>query len=804
MPTFRDCIDKALKNKEISRLQADVAKAFADETENQLRRAAGEADLDGQIATLFERKQINAKRQKALDTLKLQEIVRDLEKHPTNFASGLLAKITRDPTGRSTFSNIDRRVLAIQNFAYRKLAGRVEELIPQKVFRAFQQDQDLFKKIMRELHNESTGDVQAKQFAAIFRDIFEDLRIRFNKAGGLVLPRKNWGFTHIHNPIRVKATPFAEWKSFIEKRIDWAATTDELGLPHTPESIERILASSYENITGHGTKDIRGAMAGSRKVANRHQDHRVLQFQSGTSWLEYNEKFGNPDIWSAIQNHITGMSREISMMEILGPDPFGQMKRLRAIAEQTGMTQVQRRLLDWTWNTVTGKTSTIAQGKWTANIAALGQGVRNLLGIALLPRAFLTSFSDVWSMQMTRGFDGTQGSLMIKEILADMVGARKDLRKVSLRNGLSALGALERAHGAMRFTDSMGMGWTSKLSDAFHRLTLLSPWTEAGQEVFGREMAFNIGELTRKSWKQIDGPLKDAMNRYGITEADWLKARNAFDVIPDAEELRFFNAFKIDDINVTTKFQEMILTEMDIAIPMPDGRVRAIMTGGQQKGTMMGELARSVGLFKSFPVTMLTTHLARGFYQTSKASRAKYLAALFGGYTVMGAFVRHMKSISQGRDPESMLNSEFWIASAMTGGGLGFFGDLLFQETGKYGQGAVENFMGPVAQILDDMVDLTKGQFDKVVRGKDTDFWKDANRFRRKYLTPRTWYTDLVFDRLVMDWIWEQIDPNAGKTFREMEKKLKRETGRESFWRPGDRLPNRMPDLSAAFRPRRK
>jgi len=800
MPSFRDCIKLAVKNKEISKLQADLAEAFADQTESQLRKQATEIDIEGKLASLFELKAIRAKQQVAMDALKLQEIIRNIEKSPTTFGTGLLAHITRDPTGKSAFSNVDKRTLAIQNFAYAPLNQTIDKLLPRGAFRSFKQDQVLFKNIMRELHQEASGDVTAKQFAATFKKIFEDLRIRFNKAGGMILPREKWGFTHLHNSIRVKRVPFQEWKQFTESLIDWKATTDELGIPHSTEAIDDMLAASYENITGFGTRDIRGAMKGTRKVANRHQDHRVFQFKSGSAWLEYNEKFGNPDLWNSIQNHIDGMSREIALMEVLGPDPFGQMRRLRAIADQTGIRSDQRTLLDWTWNVVTGKTSTIAKGKYTANIAAMAQGVRNMLGIALLPRAFLTSFSDLWSIQMTRGFDGTQGSVMIKEIVADMLGQRETAKKFSLKNGISALGALERSHGAMRFQDAMGFGWTSKMSDAFHRLTLLSPWTEAGQEAFGREMSFSIGELTRKGWNQIDGGLKDAMKRYGINEADWVKARSAFDVIPGAEELRFFNPLGIDDINIATKFQEMILTEMDIAVPMPDARVRAIITGGRQRGTVTGELIRSVGLFKSFPITLMLTHLGRGMYLADGVSRAKYLAALFGGYTVMGALVRQMKAVSQGRDPEPMASSEFWIAAAATGGGLGFFGDILFQDTGKYGQGATENLLGPVAQVFDDIMDLTKGQLFKVVRGEDTNFWVQANKMRRKYLTPRTWYTDLVFDRLVMDWIWEQIDPNAGKTFRTMEKRLKKDTGQESFWRPGDRLPHRAPKLSAAFR----
>jgi len=50
--------------------------------------------------------------------------------------------------------------------------------------------------------------------------------------------------------------------------------------------------------------------------------------------LEYQEKFGNPEPFVTMVNHLEGMSRDIAMMEILGPNPNATVRYIHQTVMQ--------------------------------------------------------------------------------------------------------------------------------------------------------------------------------------------------------------------------------------------------------------------------------------------------------------------------------------------------------------------------------------------------------------------------------------------------------------------------------------
>ncbi|HEL5345955.1 TPA: hypothetical protein UOJ01_004577, partial [Stenotrophomonas maltophilia] len=139
--------------------------------------------------------------------------------------------------------------------------------------------------------------------------------------------------------------------------------------------------------------------------------------------------------------------------------------------------------------------------------------------------------------------------------------------------------------------------------------------------------------------------------------------------------------------NAATRLLGVVLEETDMAVIEPGARERALMMSGLQRGTWKGELARSVFLFKSFPIAMLTRHLQRGWSMPTGTGRAAYLATLIASTTVMGAMSMQVSEVLTGRDPRKMTDGRFWVAAMLKGGSLGLYGDFLFSDTTRYGQG---------------------------------------------------------------------------------------------------------------------
>jgi len=105
--------------------------------------------------------------------------------------------------------------------------------------------------------------------------------------------------------------------------------------------------------------------------------------------------------------------------------------------------------------------------------------------------------------------------------------------------------------------------------------------------------------------------------------------------------------------DASNKLSEMMQTEMRMAFVEPDARIRAITTQGQKRGSILGEILRSTALFKSFPASMIATHLWRGAFGLDGLSRARYLSELLLGLTVFGAASVQARHLIKGKDPRT-------------------------------------------------------------------------------------------------------------------------------------------------------
>jgi hypothetical protein len=60
-----------------------------------------------------------------------------------------------------------------------------------------------------------------------------------------------------------------------------------------------------------------------------------------------------------------------------------------------------------------------------------------------------------------------------------------------------------------------------------------------------------------------------------------------------------------------------------------------------------------------------------------------------------------------------------------------------------------------------------------------------------KRYTPGTFYTKLAVDRLLWDNLQQLVDPDYRGSFRRMEETLRKDTGQQFWWQPGDNVPRK-------------
>ena len=148
-----------------------------------------------------------------------------------------------------------------------------------------------------------------------------------------------------------------------------------------------------------------------------------------------------------------------------------------------------------------------------------------------------------------------------------------------------------------------------------------------------------------------------------------------------------------------------------------------------------------------------------------------------------------------------MEKAKFWGNAMMKGGGLGVFGDMLYNGVfaeSSYGSPNVLNFLGPVAGSVFDTWDVAMSMRNAALYDKETKWEQKALRLVRGN-TPfmNIWYGKMVLDHAVFNDINEMLSPGYLRRQRERARKTQ---GQGYFWRQDELLPRRLPGMANAPR----
>jgi len=816
--SFRDCIISAEAEGTITPEQArearDLFENLEQEYQGQMSRTAASSQAAQDSFSALERTVAERKRRKLLQIQNWREIKVNLDQYRDirgNVNYGKAAEALFDTDGLSRYSSVVQREAAVERAATRKLYDVLATFRRNLIGQTRNKAQ--LKNMVREVFGEDTGDASAREMAQAWKEASDYLRKRFNAAGGQILSRLNWGMPQMHSVVRVRSATFDQWREFILPRLDPEKMIDEqTGLRMSPERLEFALRDVYETIRTDGFNKMNpGATGQGRSIATRRTDHRFLVFKDADSWLQYQQKFGNDNPFDTMFGHIKSMSKDIALMEILGPNPKATVDFLKqtaqkqaAMAGDEAMENAARKSaakLDTFYMAVTGANNSPIDSRVMSTFA----GLRQVLQSAQLGATAITAITDVNFQRMARGFVGLPQATTITDYLKLLMPLGAEERgKTAIRLGLIAEGWSSLASAQMRYVgDISGPEVTRRIADFVMRASFLSPFTQAGRWAFGMEFLGTLADNTAKTFDELDTPLRTTLERYNIGSDKWDIMRST--ELYDHEGATFLRAEDIEartDIDPTlardlaTRMMEMIETETNFAVPSTSTRGRVALTGETRPGTISGELSRSFAMYKNFGVTLVNTHLMRGVTQEGAKAKGKYLADLIISTTVMGALAIQLKEMGKGRDPRPMTDNAFWIAAFLQGGGIGIFGDFISSSENRFGGGLAETVAGPVVGFVDDVGQLTIGNLIQAAKGEDTNIARETIKFVSRY-TPGSslWYARLALERMVTDQLLLYADPKARSNMRRLESRYRREYGQRYWWRPGKTEPSRAPDI---------
>lgn len=680
------------------------------------------------------------------------------------------------------------------------------------------------RNIVRELHGEASGDPAAKALAAAIRETLDDMRLMFNEAGGIIGKLDDWGLPHNHNRVAIRKAGFDRWAKEIDGRIAWNRVED----PLTGKTMEgatgamrqSFLREVYDNIVfGKNAREAVYGRPQGQALYKRHAERRVLHFNSADDWIGYNKQFGTGDPFQSLMGHVHRMARDVVLMREFGPNPglgvdykkqlwekkardLGDEDLLKSARSKNEHAQRMFRVLSG------GSVPQTALQDWTATFFS---SARHVMTSAFLDRAIIASVSDINSMRLAAQSVGMNpGNLIARHVdLMRSAMTREEMMRAgyvadTLADAGTALARFQQEHPPAEIAE--------RLSAASMRVQGLTHWTDMARVAFQSEFAGLMAGQSGKALDQVDEPLRGFLRKAGITADEWanltrpefmFKASNGATFASPIwwREVTDLDAKQADELFF--KIQGMIEEQMEYAVPTQSLLARGAVDPAAYDlppGSLVYEVAKSGLMFKSFAMTFTVNQYRRIAAQQTIGGKIGYGMNLAAGATVMGALSLQIANLWSGRDPENMATPDFWARATLKGGGFGIMGDIVAAGQTQWGGGFGSYLMGPVPQLAQDVWGLTIYNAWQMAMGEETNFAVELARMGKRY-TPmgQTPAIGPAMDRMFWDQLAIMLDPDAANALNQAAKRRQNLYGNADWWMPGEALPSRAPDLTAAL-----
>lgn len=482
-------------------------------------------------------------------------------------------------------------------------------------------------------------------------------------------------------------------------------------------------------------------------------------------------------------------------------DEMDQLSETQPVMDKNPEQRARRIIAraDEMWKQFNGTTNVPTDG-FMAGAMSAG---RNWVSSSVLSFASISSITDQATSLAARAFIGMP---VTRQLGSFIKGFTKEDRQFALRAGVGLDQAMNAFAVSTRF---MGFANTAHLTgyitDRTHSFSGLAAMTQASKIAFASDFMSWMAELSKKSYGGLPSWTREMMNRHGFTEADFTALKTVTPEMHRGVAVLTRPAVARDlGEDVAERYMRMLLREQAMAVLEPTIQGRTAFISETKPGTIIGEMARSVAMLKSFPTSYTMLVLGRfhdAFVQgkVSDANTVAAAAAIFGVGTMLGAVAMQMKALTKGQDPQPMDNKEFWQRAFMQSGGVGIFGDFIANSTNRFGSGLASTIMGPVPDVAGTVLDATVGNVSQYARDEPTNMGREGVNLLRK-MTPGAFvpfYLRSAYERMILDELQQMVDPEAHKVFRRRRQSLKKNSGSDFYWPPGQSSPDRGPNFGS-------
>jgi len=355
-----------------------------------------------------------------------------------------------------------------------------------------------------------------------------------------------------------------------------------------------------------------------------------------------------------------------------------------------------------------------------------------------------------------------------------------------------------------RFGDMDTTGVTGKLAAIYFKLNALHWHDQKITNVSAAMMANHFGEMADKAFSDLPLETKTWLGRFAISDKNWDAMRQH--VITGGDGNKYLTPVASDQVSGTpeekdslrSKFGAMFMDAANSTVPRAGARERLILYRGTAPDTIPGFLLRLGGLFKTFPVSMVTKILNRNMYGQARGTFNTTMGVAMGLalYVICGGTIAALKQTLSGKttpDVSTVKGAKTMLAKSLTqGGGLGYLGDIALPEDDKEGltanllKGAAGPILGDGVTVADDLSSAIKNRFgdhtSKENKAELEHYEKDATNTAANYVPFSNHFASkFLFNYYIRYAILNAIDPDYTK---KLEKNMQKESGTKFYIPP--------------------
>lgn len=577
-------------------------------------------------------------------------------------------------------------------------------------------NKNFHKSIRQELWNlthhrkTDTKSIHAKKVASIIHKLQTNQMKRLSSLGIDVPSIEGYITRQTHDKSKIQNVTANEWIEFINPLLDKDRMDANVNLAEIYDNLR-------SGIHGKGYSD-----GGHRDISDYFSSERKLLFKSADASYLYHEKFGEGLFNDMVISNFNKLGYDIGIIDNLTTNPLEYLRStlgneyIQDLKPHVKGQNKAQKDVDWIEGGALDRRMKHLLGvkNEVPTLSDVGQNLRNLKNMASLGQVMLTSFTDV----ATVSFEAIKNGIPIFQSFGqNLKGLTHSLSPEDKKSFGRMLGVgVDNQLGNMysRLTnDTTGTNLIGTMSKAVMRMTGMGWWDNSHKSSFGLMLSNEIAHELKTGMN--NQRLVKNLKRYGITEQDYDQLRKLIKKAEDGNDYVIpeeWSETNHKQNEVSKKLRTFISDRVNTAIITPNAGAKYVANMMQPDGTAAGESIKLLMQYKSFTIA-LTRNVIMDSWKTGDGSLlgAYVMMAAVGGYLSMSA-----KALVRGEEAPD-INEETLAKSLMVGGALGYFGDFLFHEHNRYGQGFVQASMGAVPsdgfEVASLLANLSEGKVDK-------------------------------------------------------------------------------------------